>query len=143
MSQEAHVGYHATQAGATALFAEQYFQAGAQPTAKAPGSAAGPFSAISADSAAFVDSCSACGYGTAPWDLAGHGGATLSPQGNVGGITEPQAASFTSQQDGWVAGFDGQWNAAGKSRGQQRIVATSDGGRSWHVQYAGPWSAWT
>jgi hypothetical protein len=144
MSQSPHVGYHASAAGATALFAEQYFQpAGAKPAAKAPGSAAGPFSAISATDAAFVDSCSACGYGTAPWDLATDSGATLTARGNVGGITTPEAVSFASAQDGWVAGQAAQYDAAGKSRDQQRIVATSDGGRTWRTQYAGPWSAWT
>jgi photosystem II stability/assembly factor-like uncharacterized protein len=144
MSQDAHVGYHANQTGATALFAEQYFQTpGAQPTANSPGSDAGPFSAVSAGTAVFIDWCSACGYGTAPWDLATNSGTTLTPKGNVGGIIAPEAASFTSAQDGWVAGYASQWNAKEKSRGQQRIVATSDGGRTWHVQFAGPWSAWT
>jgi hypothetical protein len=42
-----------------------------------------------------------------------------------------------------VAGSDNEWNAAGSSRAQQRIVATTDGGRTWHVEYAGPWSPWT
>ncbi len=145
MSQQAHVAYHADQRGATALFAEQYFRTqGAKPAAKSPGSAAGPFSAVSGSTAAFIDSCSACGYGTAPWAMATGSGAALTAKGNVGGgITDPRAASFTSARGGWVAGVAGQWNAAGSSREQQRIVATSDGGRTWKVMYAGPWSAWT
>ena len=28
----------------------------------------------------------------------------------------------------------------GKSKSQERIVATADGGHTWHVQYAGPWT---
>jgi hypothetical protein len=142
MSQEPHVGYHAGPSGATAIFAEQYFQGGAKPSAESPGSYAGPFSAVSASAAVFVDWCPACGLGTAPWDVAASSGAVLTKQGNVGQVTSPEAASFLSTAAGWVAGAELQQNSAGQSRTQQRIVATSDGGRSWQVQYAGPWSAW-
>jgi hypothetical protein len=144
MSQQPHVGYHADQSGATAIFAEQYFQTpGAKPAGQAPGSYAGPFSAISPTTAAFVDWCTACGVGTAPWDVAGESGAVLVRQGNVAEITTPEAASFLSAQDGWVGGSMLEISAAGKSRTQQRIVATGNGGRTWEVQYVGPWSAWT
>ena len=142
MSQQPHVGFHADQAGATAVFAEQYFQQpGAKPAGQAPGSYAGPFSAISPASAAFVDWCTACGTGTAPWDTAVGSGAVLTPQGDVGAISSPEAASFQSPARGWVAGSVLDISAAGQTRTQQRIVATTDGGRSWAVQYAGPWSA--
>jgi hypothetical protein len=144
MSQEPHVGYHANQQGATALFAEQYFRTpGAGPAARSPGSDAGPFSVIDGSTAAFIDSCSACGYGTAPWALAAGSGTTLTPKGNVGGISGPQAASFVSADAGWVVGLARQANASGNTRQQDRVVATSDGGHTWQVQYAGPWSAWT
>jgi hypothetical protein len=144
MSQDPHVGFHADQSGATAIFAEQYFQSqGAKPTAESPGSDAGPFSAINAGAAAFVDWCSACGYGTAPWDIAASSGATLAKKGNVGAITYPQSASFASAEAGWVAGTETVYPAAGtgKPKSQERIVATTDGGRTWHVQYAGPWTS--
>jgi photosystem II stability/assembly factor-like uncharacterized protein len=144
MSQDPHVGFHADQAGATPLFAEQYFQTpGDKPAARSPGSDAGPFSAIDASSAAFIDWCSACGPGTAPWDIATNSGATLTKEGNVGAITQPQAASFLSAQAGWVAGTDTVYPTAdtGKFKSQERIVATTDGGRTWHVQYAGPWTS--
>jgi hypothetical protein len=144
MSQNPHVGFHADQAGATPIFAEQYFQTpGAKPTTQSPGSDAGPFSAIDASSAVFVDWCSACGAGTAPWDIATRSGATLTKAGNVGSITEPQAASFLSASVGWVAGTDSVFptSANGTSKSQERIVGTTDGGRTWHVQYAGPWTA--
>jgi Photosynthesis system II assembly factor YCF48 len=146
MSQEPHVGFHADQAGATAIFAEQYFPSqGAKTAAESPGSYAGPFSAIDASTAAFVDWCSACGYGTAPWDIAAHSGTTLTKEGNVGAITDPRAASFLSPEVGWVAGTEtvSATADAGKARSQERIVATTDGGHTWHVQYAGPWSPWT
>jgi hypothetical protein len=68
------------------------------------------------------------------------GGATLIREGNVGGITGPEAASFLSAQVGWVAGVDLTYRAPNTFRTQQRIVATLDGGRTWHVQYAGPWT---
>jgi photosystem II stability/assembly factor-like uncharacterized protein len=141
MSQEPHVGYFANQAGATPIFAEQYFQnPGGKPVAQAPGSVAGPFSALSSSAAVFIDSCSACGAGTAPWDVATNSGATLTKEGNVGAITTPQAASFMSAQVGWVTGQDAVFPSSGKPQYQERIVATTDGGHTWHVQWAGPWS---
>jgi hypothetical protein len=144
MSQEPHVGFHADQAGATPIFAEQYFQTpGGKPVAQSPGSDAGPFSAIDAASAAFIDWCSACGPGTAPWDIATNSGSTLTKKGNVSAITQPQAASFLSPEVGWVAGSDSVFptSAKGTPKSQERIVATTDGGRTWHVQYAGPWTS--
>jgi photosystem II stability/assembly factor-like uncharacterized protein len=142
MSQDPHVGFHADQAGATPIFAEQYFQTpGGKPTAESPGSDAGPFSAIDASSAVFIDWCSACGPGTAPWDIATNSGSTLTKAGNVGAITQPLAASFLSSRVGWVAGSESVFpaSAKGTTKTQARIVATTDGGRSWHIEYAGPW----
>jgi photosystem II stability/assembly factor-like uncharacterized protein len=142
MNQQPHVAYHADAAGATPIYAEQYFETpGGTPTADAPGSIAGPFSALSPSSAVFIDWCSACGYGTAPWDLASGSGSTLSRLGNVADITDPEAASFQSAHVGWVAGIEESFPASGVPRQQQRIVATTDAGKTWHVQYAGPWSA--
>lgn len=143
MSQNPHVAYHADQAGATPIFAEQYFQTpGGTPVAASPGSDAGPFSAIDSATAAFIDWCSACGYGTAPWDIAAGSGAKLAKEGNIGAITYPQAASFVSATAGWVAGRETVYpaSAEGATKSQERIVATTDGGRTWHVQYAGPWT---
>ena len=140
MSQNPHVGYYANQQAAVPLFAEQYFQTpGAKPSAQSPGSDAGPFSAIDSATAVFVDWCAACGAGTAPWDLVSKSGASVEKMGNVGSITEPQAASFQSAQVGWVAGGNSVLTGTGKT--QQRIVATTDGGRTWHVQWSGPWSS--
>jgi photosystem II stability/assembly factor-like uncharacterized protein len=140
MSQEPHVGYHADQAGATAIFAEQYFRGpGTKPAAEAPGSYAGPYSALSPSAAVFVDFCVACGYGTAPWDVATDSGATLVREGNVGEVNDPQAASFLSPGTGWVAGL-AYASATASARDQERIVATTDGGRTWQVQWTGPWT---
>jgi photosystem II stability/assembly factor-like uncharacterized protein len=142
MSQEPHIGYHANAAGATAIFAEQYFP-GPNPPGRAPGSYSGPFSALSPSAAVFIDYCPACGPGTAPWDVATNSGATLAVEGNVGKINDPQAASFLSAQAGWVAGTANEFTGNGKSREQERIVATTDGGRTWQLVYASPWTPWS
>jgi photosystem II stability/assembly factor-like uncharacterized protein len=143
MSQQPHVAFHADQSGATAIFAEQYFQSpGGTPKAQSPGSIAGPFSALSPSAAVFIDWCPACGYGTAPWAVASGSGSALSQEGNVAYLTDPEAASFLSAQAGWVAGVATVYPASGGTpRQQQRIVATADGGKTWQVQYAGPWTS--
>jgi photosystem II stability/assembly factor-like uncharacterized protein len=142
MSQQPHVGYHADAAGATAIFAEQYFP-GPNPPGRAPGSYSGPFSALGPSAAVFIDYCPACGPGTAPWDTATNSGATLTVNGNIGKVNVPEAASFLSAQAGWVAGTAREFTDNGKTRQQQRIVATTDGGRTWQLQYATPWTPWT
>ena len=146
MSQQEHIAYHAGPAGATAIYAEQYFpHPGVTAKAGSPSVYAGPFSALSPTSAVFVDWCDACGYGTAPWDVATSSGTVLTKQGTVGSVSQATAASFLSAQAGWVTGSftQAQSGTAGKTRVQQRIVATSDGGRTWRVQYAGPWGPWS
>jgi len=140
MSQQPHVGYHADQARASAIFAEDYFEPPGAYRTQSPGPEAGPFSAISPSVAAFIDWCPACGTGAAPWDLATDSGAHLTNEGNVGDITLAEAASFVSSQIGWVAGEQAVYTGQDIRR-QQRIVFTDDGGRTWHVQYAGPWTS--
>jgi hypothetical protein len=141
MSQQPHVGYHADQASASAIFAEDYFETPGAYRTQSPGPEAGPISAISPAVAAFIDFCPACGAGAAPWALAVDSGTRLIREGNVGYITMAEAASFVSSQVGWVAGEETIYQAGGNSRYQQRIVFTGDGGRSWHLQYAGPWTS--
>jgi hypothetical protein len=140
MSQEPHVGYHAGPAGAVPIFAEQYFpHPGVRVTRVSPGAYAGPFSAISPSAAAFIDGCPACGgAGTAPWDLVTESGARVVREGNVGGLTDPEAASFWSPQLGWVAGVETSYSGTGQLRQRLRIVGTGDAGRTWHIQYVGP-----
>jgi photosystem II stability/assembly factor-like uncharacterized protein len=131
MSQEPHIGYHATPGAATPIFAEQYFpHPGVAVHAEPPGSYAGPVSALTDSAAVFIDSCPACGWGTAPWDLVTAGGATLTREGTVGGITQANGASFLSPADGWVVGVERNSHGAAP-----RIVRTQDGGRSWQVQF--------
>jgi len=138
-SQQPHVGYHASAAGAVPVFAEQYFpHPGARVRTTSSGAYAGPFSAISPAAAAFIDWCPACGPGTAPWDLVTGSGASLAREGNVGGLNDPGAASFVSPQLGWVAGIVNHYNATGITHQDQRIVVTDDGGRTWRIQYTSP-----
>jgi hypothetical protein len=69
-----------------------------------------------------------------PWDLASHGGAGLRREGSIGGLTLAYAAAFLTPALGLVTGtrFDYHTN-----RAQQRIVGTSDGGRTWQIEYIG------
>jgi photosystem II stability/assembly factor-like uncharacterized protein len=132
MNQEPHIGFHAGPADVTPIFAEQYFpHPGVAVSINSPGSYAGPMSAISSSTAAFVDWCGACGYGTVPWNLATSDGHQLLREGTVTGINEASSASFLSSSLGWVVGI-----AVNGARPIQRIVRTEDGGRSWQVQYS-------
>ncbi len=136
-SQQPHLGYHAGPAGVSAIFAEQYFpHPGIAVTARSPGPYAGAMSAISPTTAVYVDNCPACGYGTAPWDLATAAGATLAAAGNVGYLTEATAASFLGPSTGWVVGEFTNYSNPSKPRSYQRVVYTDDGGRNWQVQYS-------
>ena len=133
MSQEAHIAFYGSASGATPLFAEQYFpHPGVSVTTESPGSYPGAISAISPTSAAFLDWCPACGPGTVPWGLVT--GTTLTREGTVSGLTQPQSASFLSPQLGWVAGTFTRFKGT-SSRSYQRIVSTDDGGRTWRVVY--------
>jgi len=119
------------------LFAEQYFRhPGVIVTAEAPGSYAGAISAISATSAAFIDFCPACRAGTVPWDLVTGSGSSIISEGSVGGqLTQPESASFLSARLGWVLGVVTRYRVGARPRQVQRVVSTSDGGRSWQVLY--------
>jgi len=132
MSQEPHVAFHGGTGAVLPIFAEQYFpHPGVSVKAESPGVYAGPVSGISASTAVFVDWCDACGWGTVQWDLATDGGSTLTPEGNVGQLNQPEAASFLNPSVGWVVGIA----VLGNSR-FQRIVYTDDGGQTWQLQYS-------
>jgi hypothetical protein len=139
MNKQPYVGYHAGPAGAVPIFADQYFP---QPGVLTPGPGpyAGPFSAISPSAAAFTGWCAPCGpgAGTAPWDLVTGSGAWPTPEANIGGLNEPEAASFVSPRLGWVMGLVISNSGTGVPLHRQRIVFTGNGGRTWQVQYTGP-----
>jgi len=139
MSQQPHVAYHADASGVTAVYAEQYYRLQGDPARNSPGAYAGPFSALSPSAAVFIDSCAPCGAGTAPWAVASGSGASLAERGNVGGVTVADAAAFLTPGTGWVTGTYLEYPAKGNSRYQERVMATSDGGKTWHTQWASPW----
>jgi len=93
-----------------------------------PGSYPGPVSAIDSGRAVFVGYTPPLGFGTAPVMLASDNGFALAKEGDVAAINEPMAASFLSQDQGWVVGENLQTNAF-------HVEATSDAGRTWTTQY--------
>jgi photosystem II stability/assembly factor-like uncharacterized protein len=112
-----------------ALFEEAYIESAIRPQVRAPdgpGTYPGPFSAISADAAAFVGFDPAAGYGAAP--LMTVAGGDLHAQGNVSGISQAYGTAFVSTTQGWVVGKNLQ-------SGTCAIVATTDGGHTWTSQY--------
>jgi hypothetical protein len=113
------------------LFEESYTESAARPQLHAPdgpGSYPGPFSAISPQEAAFVGYTPPMGYGAAPLGMAASGGAKLTKDGNVSGISVPEAVAFISPSQGWIVGQT-------LPSGDFVIVATTDGGRTWTRQY--------
>jgi hypothetical protein len=135
MSQQPQIGYYASPSGAVPLFAEQYFpHPGVTVTTESPGSYAGPISAISPTSAAFLDWCPACE--TVPWDLVTGAGTSIIREGDVAQLIQPESASFLSAQLGWVVGVVTKYPSSASPRQLQFIVRTSDGGRTWQVLYA-------
>jgi hypothetical protein len=64
-------------------------------------------------------------------------GARLTPEGNIGGLNEPEAASFVSPRLGWVIGLMISNPGTSVPPLRQRIVFTDNGGRTWQVQYTG------
>lgn len=132
------VGFHAGPAGATAVFADQYFpHPGVSVTAQAPGSYPGPLSALSAGTAVAVGWCPPCGgLGTAPWDLLTRSGAVITQRGDVGGLIQAAGASFLTPSLGWAVGTAGYLRHGSQFVARQRIVMTSNGGASWHTEYS-------
>ena len=147
MSHEEQVGYHTFGQTWQPIFAEQYFpHPGVHTTVEAPGVGSGPFSAISPAQAVFIGFCAPCSspgrpqlQGTAPVAIATNGGAVLLRRGNVGDLGLANGAAFVSADEGWVVGTQTRYPTATTSQGPgitvSRIVHTTDGGRTWQVQY--------
>jgi hypothetical protein len=136
MMHEPVIGYRGGPGGTAPIFAEQYFpHQGVTVAANSPGTEPGPMSAISPATAIVIGSCPPCGDGTAPWDLLTAAGAVITPRGNIGGLNEAAAASFLTPQLGWVVGDSTDFSHPANPVQRQRIVMTSDGGRSWHTEY--------
>jgi hypothetical protein len=129
------VGYHTFGRAWRPIFAEQYFPyPGVRVKADSPSTYPGPFSAINADKAVFIGFCPACSVSpqppaASPMDIALHGGAVLLRRGQIGRLSRPTAAAFVNTRDGWVTG------TLPPSLTVSAIEHTSDGGRSWQIQY--------
>ncbi len=132
MSQEPHIGLRSTGSTWKALFAEQYFPHPGIPTkTNSPSSDPSTFAAINASHAVFLDECTACGYGTETIGFIT--GTRLTKARSIPGINASVSASFTSPTDGWVIGVRVHYLTFG-----YRVIHTTDGGASWHTQYAMP-----
>jgi len=110
---------------------ESYIESGVRPEVHAPdgpGSYPGPFSAVSPATAVFVGYTPPLGYGAAPVELVTSGGATLTSEGNVGGVSVPEAAAFISPSRGWVVGET-------LPSGDFVIETTANSGHTWTRQY--------
>ena len=68
-----------------------------------------------------------------PWDLVT--GTAVARDGYVSGINQPEAASFVWPQVGWVLGVVPRNGPKGSY--WQRILRTTDGGRTWRLEYSG------
>lgn len=138
LSHAPYLAYHTPDGRAwRILFEEAYIESSVRPRLHAPdgpGSYPGPFSAISADSAAYVGWTPPIGLGAAPLVLV-TGGTNLQKKGNVGGVTQPFAAAFVTTSRGWVVGAD---QTSPNQPGRDVIAATADGGHTWTRQYATP-----
>jgi photosystem II stability/assembly factor-like uncharacterized protein len=132
-SQQAHVGYHLSDAGSRPIFSEGYFPyPGVGPLPASPGGYAGGFSALDSSSAVYVDNCVACNRGTVTMDVATDGGASVRDAGRVSHLNYLTGVSFAAPDEGWGIGYVLHLRA---HRETWRVVHTSDGGASWQVQY--------
>ena len=127
----AYVGYRCTSDGVCVVIEKNVDTTPGSPAIPGPGSTPGPFSVIDDHTAVFA------GF-TGPIDnpvtmmLLSDDGRTSGPVHAVPdgpGQPTPFAVSFTSRERGWLV--DG---VAGKAH----ILATTDGGKTWTVQYAAP-----
>jgi len=130
---EAYVGYRCPAAGTCAIVVHNNFTARAIPGTDGPGTSPGPFSVIDDHTAAFV------GY-TGPVSppisimIVGDDGRTRGAVHPVNDPSPPPPASpagvsFVSTSAGWLV-------ASTDTRAD--ILATTDGGKTWTVQYRAP-----
>ncbi len=81
----------------------------------------GPFVAFSGDDAIFLGSCPACGNSVAIYDLMSGARSVLVKEGAT-----PLGMSFADRDHGWILAGN-----SGPGAGQQTVLATSDGGKTW------------
>ncbi len=132
MGSDGYAGYRCPPNGSCRLVI-QHFLANAPAGTEGPGSTPGPFSVIDEHTAAFVGFT---GPVENPTSIA-----VIGDDGHVRGPVyrvvdgppqqaPPQSVSFVSGDRGWIV--------LGDSTVAPRILATTDGGRTWTVQYHAP-----
>jgi photosystem II stability/assembly factor-like uncharacterized protein len=129
---DGYAAYRCPPSGACRVV-EQNFLAAAPPNTSGPGSTPGPFSVIDEHTAAFV------GY-SGPDDnptsimIVGDDGQDRGPvfrvAAGLSGQVPVQGVSFVSADRGWIVDGDSTIGT--------RILATTDGGKTWTVQYQAP-----
>lgn len=124
-----------SQDGATFnMVAQVQFPGGSSVQTAAPGSYPGPISVVSSTQAAIVGVTPALDPHPVGVTMASGGGSQMTPVSRPGGIGTPTGLSFTSANTGWMVGT----SLPGVSSGQVGVIeATTDGGKTWKVEYSG------
>ena len=117
-----------------AVLAEPFTHpADAPPT---PGTAPGAMSVLSASSAVLVDYTAAIAPGeNTKLAVIQPDGSVVRPDAALPEMNQPLGASFASAQVGWVVGIKPAPATEGSGPGPGLVEATSDGGRTWTIQY--------
>ncbi len=134
MSQGSYSLFHTTNGGTTwnavmsVSTADGPGPGNPQHVPQGPGSSPGPFSVVNGQSAYELGICEACGMGTATLGGIINGGTWTNQAQALKGVTGIlRAMAFPSVHDGWVVGSP--------QSGVTQILATTNGGQSWHPQF--------
>jgi hypothetical protein len=132
-----YVIYQGTAAGQWTAVAKEPMTGPKAVEANGGGSYPGPISTLDAASAALVLFTPPLAPNPVQLVFAVDAGHRLSPATPipVPGLSQPMAASFLSDQAGWILGTKAPTAA---SPSTDAILATADGGRTWAEQYSRP-----
>lgn len=141
MSQQSYTLFHTTDAGANwEAVTSRETENGPGPgdpqgVPAGPGSSPGPLAAVNGSSAVLMGICEACqAAGTADLGRISQGTPWQNHPAPIPEASGPLSMAFPSLSDGWIAQSPGV--------GVSDILATADGGASWHEQFrytmAGP-----
>jgi hypothetical protein len=130
---EAYVGYRCSSVGGCSIVVRNNFMAPAIAGTGGPGTSPGPFSVIDDHTAAFVGFSAPLAVPMSIMIVSDDGGT----HGNVWPVHDPSrpppftpaGVSFVSRSTGWLVDTS--------DSGDAHILATTDGGRTWTVQYSG------
>ena len=122
--------YRGTAAGEWALVAKEGMTAPDLPDAPPLGGYPAPISVLGPESAALL---TFTGPADPPVGLRiATGGRSLGPEHKIAALASPTAASFVTADSGWVLGTKKDTPST------DAILATTDGGQTWHEQVARP-----